>query len=175
MHIQWWLYRILCSGASRILKRGVPVCTWSLHLAKRNKARETRPLGSLGSISRVGRPTAKSCHCVWTLAEFKGVAPLRSAVGLARLGHTGARTLATGGRAPLVQVSMRISVVDRESGAKQSWSRTAQHRFCISTELRTSPRRSSCAWVCRKWLTLRYGMPSEPTWKAAKFQNFLGV
>ena len=45
--------------------------------------------------------------------------------GVARLGHTGARALATRGRAPLVQVSVRIigadsNVVDHESGAKQS-------------------------------------------------------
>ena len=41
------------------------------------------------------------------------------------LGHTGARALATRGRAPLVQVSVLIigadsNIVDRESGAKQS-------------------------------------------------------
>ena len=44
--------------------------------------------------------------------------------GVARLGHTGARALATRVRAPPVQVSMQIigadsSIVDRESGAKQ--------------------------------------------------------
>ena len=42
--------------------------------------------------------------------------------GVATLGHTGVRTLATRGSAPPVQVSMRIigRVVDRESGAKRS-------------------------------------------------------
>ena len=45
--------------------------------------------------------------------------------GVARLGHTGAHALATKGRAPLVQVRMRIIgtdsiVIDRESGAKKS-------------------------------------------------------
>ena len=45
--------------------------------------------------------------------------------GVARLEHTGAHALATRGRAPLVQVCMRIIgansiVIDHESGAKQS-------------------------------------------------------
>ena len=45
--------------------------------------------------------------------------------GVARLGHTGARAIATRGRALPVQVSMRIVgaesvVVDRESGARRS-------------------------------------------------------
>ena len=45
--------------------------------------------------------------------------------GVARLGHTGACALATGGRAPPVQVRIQIIgtdsiVVDRESGAKRS-------------------------------------------------------
>ena len=45
--------------------------------------------------------------------------------GVARLGHTGALDLATGGRAPPVQVCIRIIgadsiVFDRESGAKRS-------------------------------------------------------
>ena len=54
--------------------------------------------------------------------------------GVATLGHTGARALATRGCAPPVQVSMRIvcadsSIVDRESGAEQSRNRTAQYRY----------------------------------------------
>ena len=46
--------------------------------------------------------------------------------GVARLGHTGARALATRGRAPPVQICMQIIigndsiVVDRESSAKLS-------------------------------------------------------
>ena len=45
--------------------------------------------------------------------------------GVARLGHTGVHALATRGRAPVVQVRMRIIgansvVIDRESDAKQS-------------------------------------------------------
>ena len=51
--------------------------------------------------------------------------PPWSGVAIARLGHTGARALATRGHAPPVKVCMptigaESSVVDLESGAKQS-------------------------------------------------------
>ena len=36
-----------CSGGSRILKRGVPVCTWLLYLAKYNKVHKARLLGGM--------------------------------------------------------------------------------------------------------------------------------
>ena len=54
--------------------------------------------------------------------------------GVARLGHTGARALGTGGRAPPVQVRIWIIgadsiVVDRKSGAKRSWNQTTQYRY----------------------------------------------
>ena len=78
------------SGRSRILKRGVPLCNWSLYLAKRNKARKAHPLRGggwghapagkflisdlrsflvpfWGEIARVRQPTAKSSHCVWSI------------------------------------------------------------------------------------------------------------
>ena len=63
--------------------------------------------------------------------------------GVARLGHTEAHVLATRGRAPPVQVSMQIigadsSIVDRESGTKQSLKLNAAVSLCISTELRVS-------------------------------------
>ena len=41
--------------------------------------------------------------------------------------------------------------------------------LCISKELRVL-----YAHYARLCLTLRYGMASEPTWEAVKFQNFLG-
>ena len=50
-------YHLLCSmrckqsaisGRSRILKKGVPVCTWLLYLAKCNKAHEAHLLGGSG-------------------------------------------------------------------------------------------------------------------------------
>ena len=54
--------------------------------------------------------------------------------GVARLGHTGARALASRGRAPPVQVRNRIIgadsiVVDRKSGTERSQNRTAQYRY----------------------------------------------
>ena len=54
--------------------------------------------------------------------------------GVARLGHTGARALATRGCARPVQVFIRIIgaesiVVDHESGSKMSSNRTAQYRY----------------------------------------------
>ena len=75
----------LLSGGSRVLKRGVPVCTWSVYLVKRNKVCEVHLLGESGGmpppriffsfqtfwlflvpfwgeIARVGWPTAKSSH-----------------------------------------------------------------------------------------------------------------
>ena len=54
--------------------------------------------------------------------------------GIARLGHTGARALATRGCAPPVQAFIQIIgaesiVVDCESGSKRSSNRTAQYRY----------------------------------------------
>ena len=84
----------MTSGRSRILKRRVPVCTWLLYLTKCNKAREVCPLGGCGAclppppqkifsdllrsflvpafwgeIARVGWPTTKSSHCVWSHSQ----------------------------------------------------------------------------------------------------------
>ena len=71
----------------------------------------------------VGACECGCCACGWN-----------KQYSVARLGHTGARALATRGRAPPVQVCIRIIgadsiVVDRESGTKQSSNRTAQYRF----------------------------------------------
>ena len=73
--------------------------------------------------------------------------------GVARLGHTGARALATRGRAPPVQVFMRIVVV-RESGAKRSLNRTAHYRNVYSQNY------ESCMLTIRRvtYTALRYGL-----------------
>ena len=67
--------------------------------------------------------------------------------GVARLGYTGARALATGGRAPPVQARIWVIgadsiVVDRESGAKRSWNWTTQYRYVYpqNSSLIRSPR-----------------------------------
>ena len=54
--------------------------------------------------------------------------------GVARLGHTRARALATRGCAPPVQVFIQIigaesTVVNHESGGKRSSNRTVQYRY----------------------------------------------
>ena len=76
---------------------------------------------------------------VWTIELKKWRTPyaamplaLVAISGVARLGHTGARALATRGRAPPVQICIRTIcadsiVVDPESGAKRTWNRTAQY------------------------------------------------
>ena len=54
--------------------------------------------------------------------------------GVAKLGHTGARALATRGHAPPVEACIRIIgadsiIVDRTSGTQRSWNRTAQYMY----------------------------------------------
>ena len=63
--------------------------------------------------------TRKSAHVYIFIATFNRI--LHTS-GVAMLGHTGARALATRGGGPPVQVSMRIvsRIVDCESGAKWS-------------------------------------------------------
>ena len=64
--------------------------------------------------------------------------------GVARLGHTGARALANRGRAPPVQVSVRIIgadsiVVDRESGIEIEWRSIATYIHRITSLVRSVP------------------------------------
>ena len=81
--------------------------------------------------------------------------------GVARLGHTGARALATRGCAPPVQVFIRIigsenTVVDRESGGKRSSNRTAQYRYVYPQNYKS--RNSPYANLLYKYTALRYGL-----------------
>ena len=71
---------------------------------------------SIPTVTAEMQPLEASCH-----PTFFNIA----GSGVARLGHTGARALATRGRAPPVQIRNRIIgadsiAVDRKSGAKRS-------------------------------------------------------
>ena len=95
--------------------------------------------------------------------------------GVATLGHTGARALATRGRAPPVQICIRIIgtdsiVVDRESSAKLSWNRTTDALVSLIHRI-ASLVRSSYVSLPFKWSTLHYDMASEPTCNALKFKK----
>ena len=62
--------------------------------------------------------------------------------GIARLGHTGARALATRGFTPSLQVCIGIDsiIVDHELGAKWSSNQTAQYRYVFPQNYESSMR-----------------------------------
>ena len=81
--------------------------------------------------------------------------------GVARLGHTGARALATRSYAPPVQVFIRIigaesTVVNHESGSKMFSNRTAQ--YCYVYPQNYESRKPTDANLLYKYTALRYGL-----------------
>ena len=87
-----------------------------------------------------------------------------AASGVATLGHTGARALATRGRAPPVQPRLIVAllIANRSLNSLEIERRSiAMHIDRITCLIRESAVSNSC--------TLRYGMTSEPTWEGVFF------